>query len=687
MSKIFPFSAVVGNEDLKLALIIAAIDPAIGGVLVEGDKGTAKSTLARSLSELIDLNSPFVELPLGATEDRLKGSIDLARLLGDKEVVISQGLIGKANRGILYVDEVNLLGDHLVDLVLDAAATGINRVERDNVSVVEESRFVLIGSMNREEGWLRPQLLDRFGLYVRAQPLVDPSERIDAVRRRLDFDRDPERFCLAYLESQLELREAIQRAKFSAQKGDLGLAASFDEGSWEEFGKIISHFGAPSLRGDLVLIRSSAAYAAWCNEEVVKPYHLKRVAPMVFGHRSDATLATENDRQEGDGNRSSSKGRSNSQAEGAKSMDERNSREDPKPKIKGETQDRVSQGSSKAPGQDLNADMPTKTDENDSMDDTPSPMSEVGSSYNALGEARAKNLAKTETETEGGPSRNDPSAFGDNRGRGSYNVADFDLSKASARPLLFDKSRPFGARNSDFVDPSRRPNPLAPSQSRGVAVASVALSTYDSNKIAYTASVVANIVRISMSNSEQSDLSSDDLRSTLFLENQARLVIVVLDTSSSMGLDRRVTLAREILSGVLEKSYQRRDKVALVAFARESASTILKATRSIELVERRLGQLRSGGTSPLHLGIQEGIKLCKSTSNGGLNPLLIVLSDHRPTSVQGDARVLAMAAAESIAFEKIEAVFVDLEMDHPKIGLCRELARLAKASYIDFTGQ
>jgi magnesium chelatase subunit I len=191
---LFPFSAVVGQDELKLALLLNALDPAVGGVLLRGQKGSAKSTLARALAALLPGQAPFVELPVGATEDRLVGTLDLGAALTGGERRFQPGLLSAAHGGVLYVDEVNLLPDHLVDVLLDVAASGINLVEREGVSHRHPSRFVLIGSMNPEEGDLRPQLLDRFGLAVDVTAPVDPEERAEAVKRRLAFDATPAAF-------------------------------------------------------------------------------------------------------------------------------------------------------------------------------------------------------------------------------------------------------------------------------------------------------------------------------------------------------------------------------------------------------------------------------------------------------------------------------------------------------------
>ncbi|MGH9149804.1 MAG: ATP-binding protein, partial [Acidimicrobiales bacterium] len=209
----FPFSAVVGQDELKLALLLNAVDPAVGGVLLRGQKGSAKTTLARGLAALLPGGSPFVELPLGATEDRVVGTLDLAAILATGEARFHPGLLHSAHGGVLYVDEVNLLADHLVDVLLDVASSGVNRVEREGVAHAHPSRFVLVGSMNPEEGELRPQLLDRFGLSVEVAAPTDPDQRAEAVARRMAFDRDPARFCTAWAEAEAGLHERLRAAR------------------------------------------------------------------------------------------------------------------------------------------------------------------------------------------------------------------------------------------------------------------------------------------------------------------------------------------------------------------------------------------------------------------------------------------------------------------------------------------
>jgi len=274
----FPLAAIVGADDLKLALCLAAIDPAIGGVLIEGPRGMAKSTLARGLANLLP-SGQFVTLPLGASEERIVGSLDLDAALGEGRAEFSPGLLAKADGGVLYVDEVNLLPDHLVDLLLDAAASGVNHVERDGVSHSHPSRFVLIGTMNSEEGELRPQLLDRFGLNVALDARPQPEQRAEIMRRRLDFDTDPQRFLATWSQEQGALQARCQQAR--ARLGDVPL----DEPVLQQISQRCFDAQVDGLRADLVWLRAARAHAAWRGSVRIEAEDIDAVAAFVLRHR------------------------------------------------------------------------------------------------------------------------------------------------------------------------------------------------------------------------------------------------------------------------------------------------------------------------------------------------------------------------------------------------------------------
>jgi magnesium chelatase subunit D len=282
----YPLSAIVGQDDLKLALLLHAVDPKLGGVLIRGEKGSGKSTAARALATLlmpppnqVGDGAPFVELPIGATEDRVIGTLDLEGALLEGRSRLRPGLLAAAHQGVLYVDEVNLLADHLVDVLIDAAAFGINRIERDGLTAEHPSRFVLVGSMNPEEGELRPQLLDRFGLAVEVRAPRVPEQRTEVVRRRLAFDADPDGFADRFAADEEALRAAIVDA--AAILGDVVVP----DDVLEMASRLCAELDAEGLRADLVLARGAAALAALDGRKEATADDVVRLAPLALAHR------------------------------------------------------------------------------------------------------------------------------------------------------------------------------------------------------------------------------------------------------------------------------------------------------------------------------------------------------------------------------------------------------------------
>ncbi|MEP7065051.1 MAG: magnesium chelatase ATPase subunit I [Gemmatimonadota bacterium] len=313
----FPFSAIVGQDEMKLALLLAAVDPSIGGVLILGDRGTAKSTAVRALASLLPsmavvqgcryhcdpkangarctecherealghksktrrAHVPVVDLPLGATEDRVAGALDIERALTRGEKAFEPGLLARAHRGFLYVDEINLLEDHLVDLLLDVATTGENVVEREGLSVRHPARFVLVGTGNPEEGELRPQLLDRFGLSVEARTPADIGERIEVVRRRDEFERTPEAFVERWRRAETTLRRRVARASLRVHSIEV------PDYVLERATTLCITLGVDGSRGELTLLRAARALAAFETKPVVTMAMLERIAMLVLRHR------------------------------------------------------------------------------------------------------------------------------------------------------------------------------------------------------------------------------------------------------------------------------------------------------------------------------------------------------------------------------------------------------------------
>ncbi|MFK7885459.1 MAG: magnesium chelatase ATPase subunit I [Gammaproteobacteria bacterium] len=311
--KPFPFTAIVGQEEMKLALIVAAVDQSVGGVLVFGDRGTGKSTTVRALAGLLpktatitdcpfrcepdriyaqcthckgnkdlkpkDQPTPVVDLPLGVTEDRVVGSLDLERALVHGEKSFEPGLLARAHRGFLYIDEVNLLEDHIVDLLLDVAASGENRVEREGLSVLHPSKFVLVGSGNPEEGELRPQLLDRFGLSVHVSTPTDIAERIEVIRRRDTFESDPAAFCRKWSRKESAVRRGIVKAREALPD------VRMPDEILEQCARLCVALQTDGLRGELTLIRTSRALAAYDGDKAVTGEHIRRIAYPALRHR------------------------------------------------------------------------------------------------------------------------------------------------------------------------------------------------------------------------------------------------------------------------------------------------------------------------------------------------------------------------------------------------------------------
>ena len=634
----FPFSAVVGHEDLRMALILSAVDPAIGGVLLRGQKGSAKTTLARGLASLLPGEAPFVDLPVGASEDRLVGSIDLRAALTGGERRFAAGLLSAAHGGVLYVDEVNLLPDHLVDVLLDVAASGVNRVEREGVSHSHPSRFVLIGSMNPEEGELRPQLLDRFGLSVEVVASLDPDERSEAVRRRLAFDADPEGFTASWRDAELALRTRLEGARPARLASEMVVRVS----------TLCADAGAEGLRADLVICRAASALAGWEGRTEVSESDVRRVADLALAHRRrrspfeapgmaadelESLLDTAFSAGEAGGSDGPGSGAAGSDApNGDASGGDASGRDVPS----GDSGGRRSSGD--------------RSSGDTSPDDNGSEREQVV----APGPAPSR-VRRIEASPPGSASTTSG-------------------SQTSGR-----RTMTLGERGRLVSD--RVPEPGRPLGS-----------------VAITATVAAAATR--QGGGATLAIEEQDLREAVRQERAANLVVLAVDASGSMGAHGRMAAAKGAVLALLTDAYQRRDRVALVTFRGDAAEIALRPTGSTEVAQARLSELPTGGRTPLAAGIDTALGLVRTATHGAYRPLLVVVSDGRATAAAGDTDPVraSQLAAEAVRRAGVGAVVVDAEgatssngaSAGVRLGLARALAEAMGARYLtvdDLSGE
>ncbi len=649
----FPFSAVLGNDDLKLALLLNAVDPLIGGVLLRGMKGSAKSTIARGFASLLGGRAPFVELPLGATEDRVVGTVDLAALVAHGERKFHPGLLHSANGGVLYVDEVNLLPDHLVDVLLDVAASGINTVERDGVSISHPCRIVLMGSMNPEEGDLRPQLLDRFGLSVEVAALEDPALRAQAVRRRLDFDMDPHSLVEAWRPMEDELRRRIAATT----------PAQLPPSIIDRTSALCASIGAEGLRADLVICRAAAALAGWEGRHEADYHDVRRVARMALDHRCRrspleqsgmATEALDEALDEAFGATGEREGKSqNAHTAGA-------------PVERGHAQ-----GDDSSP---LNVDPPG----GDCAADA------------AAGDARTHKSAGGPRHEADDP--HGPGSAGNYQATPAAPFKPLPLASKPASPAISRSGAP-GSRGAKLESrrgrlvgdrpPGDTPSPLSAIATVHRAAERVAAERAPRGRSASSVPGAAMDGR----GRHALDLQPGDIREGIYTQRSANLVIIAIDTSGSMGARRRVEVTKTAMFGFLLDAYRSRDRIALVAFRDDSAKVVLQPTGSIEVARARLENLDIGGRTPLAAGISTALGLAIAAKTGKYKPLVALVSDGRANYAPAgiDPLEAAFDAAGQVSSHGISSVVVDPEEGRSRLGLGVAIAQAMGASYMQLS--
>lgn len=670
----YPFTAIVGSEDLKLALILNAVSPRVGGVLVRGEKGTAKSTIVRALAALLpavevvdgcrfscdpaapDPECPdgpheagtgavrpahLVELPVGASEDRLAGSLDIERALTEGVKAFEPGLLAAAHRGVLYVDEVNLLHDHLVDLLLDAAALGTCYVEREGVSVRHAARFLLVGTMNPEEGELRPQLLDRFGLTVEVRASREPSQRAEVVRRRLAFDAEPAGFATRWSGQERALAARIAEAR--ARVASVVLPDS----ALRQIATVCAAFEVDGLRADLVTANAAIAHAAWRGRTAVTADDVREAARLALPHRRrrdpfDAPGLDESELEDllsrvpgepdepDDDPDSDGPGGDGSAEDGSGGED---------PGGVGATED--------GPGGDGSGGEGTRP--------TPPGAADTGPAHAGPGSAGAPSPGvpspgagpAADPEREAGATRRDQASDADPaRPARLFTVPGIGAGAPGRR----SRARTPLGRTTGARTPEGRPASLHLKATVGAA------APYQLGRGRSGPGLL---------------LRREDLREAVREGREGNLVLFVVDASGSMAARQRMRAVKAAVLGLLLDAYQRRDKVGLVTFRGTRADLVLPPTSSVEAGAARLRDLPTGGRTPLAAGLLRAAEVLRveRLRDPARRPLVVLVTDGRATcgTVEESHRAAGLLAG-------VTGVVVDCENGHVRLGLARSLA-------------
>ena len=623
----YPFSALVGQEALKKALLLNAVDPRVGGVLIRGQKGTAKSTAVRALRdvlpeiEVVDgcrfgcdpsgatglcpecaervADGPLpqasrppslVDLPVSATEDRVVGTIDLEHALKHGERRFEAGLLASAHRGILYVDEVNLLDDHLVDTLLDVAASGVNVVEREGVRYEHPSRFMLVGTMNPEEGDVRPQLLDRFGLCVDVEGIADPNARVDILRRRRAFEDDPPTFCREWAAPQAELAQRLARARATLPDVEL------DDDLLYLVASICSELGIHGHRADLVIGRAAVAHALLDGRREVTPVDVLAVAPMAIAHRMRGS----------------------------------------------------------------------------SLEAQPSGPADLGQVVAAIGTGRAENES---AEIGRIPTNGADTAVCELLPDATIAQGTIGTTSLSHLAATLDRTR---------RDTQGRRQPTTTRES-GRYVRSEQAREGLTGDVALDATIRAAAPHQLERGGELAiTVAREDVRTKVRRRRVGASIVFCVDASGSMGASNRMELAKSAILDLLVDAYQRRDRVGLVAFRGGDAEVMLQPTASVELAQLRLRELPSGGATPMAHGIMKSLEVltAETRRDGSIVPWLVLVTDGRANVglAGGLGSEDARAAAGRLKAEKINTLVVDTT--ERGSATARELALVAGGEYV-----
>ncbi|HEY3117879.1 MAG TPA: putative cobaltochelatase [Chloroflexota bacterium] len=627
---IFPFTALVGQDLMKLGLLLNAVNPKIGGVLVRGEKGTAKSTAVRALAALLPevpvvmgcrfscdptrpatwcdecheratnggthlprsvRSVPLVELPVSATEDRVVGTLDIEHAVTEGKRRFEAGLLAAANRGILYVDEVNLLSDHLVDVLLDAAAMGVNYVEREGISVSHPAEFILIGTMNPEEGELRPQLLDRFALTVEVEGIHEPHLRAEVVKRRAAFESDSGSFAKQWLTGEQEERDRLEKAR------ELLPSVTLSDQMLDLITRICADFQVDGLRADIVMYKTAMTHAAYRGRTEVNLDDIRVAAMLALPHRRRRQPFDDTGGDPGDLERRIQAQMAQAEAENSEGA--------------------------------LN------------------PMSEPAA---ATEEDQAGQGEAPRVDTPGG----------------TFRVRKFaaDVNRPKERERL---GRRTSVTNTEPTGRYVRGDiPKEKAHSLALDATVRAAAPYQKER------------REAATDERKIHLRSWDVREKVRERRLSNLIVFVLDTSGSMGVENHMIMTKGAILSLLTDAYQKRDRIALVTFHGSNAEVLLSPTSSVQRAERMLRQLPTGGRTPLADGLRlaEELLTKERDRDSAVLPMVIVVSDGRANvALHGNDPIEDVRTmAQKLRQMNINTMVVDTEAEHFRIGLASRLA-------------
>jgi magnesium chelatase subunit D len=650
---LLPFSAIVGQEQMKKALLLNAINPSIGGVLIRGEKGTAKSSTVRALAEILPEikivpGCPFscdpkretelcdlctdkngkkhlsdsikrkvrvVNLPIGATEDRVVGTIDIERALKEGIKALEPGILADANRGILYIDEVNLLDDHVVDVLLDAAAMGVNTVEREGISFSHPARFILIGTMNPEEGELRPQLLDRFGLQVSVEAIGNPDDRMEIVRRAEEFHQNPGEVRRRFKKSQKRISRQIQKAM------EILPLVVISEMLVRKAVDICISLGVRTHRAEITIVRTAKTLAALDGRDEVSPDDLRQAIELALPHRM-----------------------------------RRRPFEEPK-----------------VDPQQLNDLMYQEPEQQpDDLNDTPSTQQTGSDNSEPQNVSCEQNSQNCQNELSG------------SRGSDPQEQQLFSIGS----PIDPEKLRPKNKKRPDKIYAPGRRFDTKGSDRRGHYIGAEKRVSGTDIALDATIRAVAPGQRTRPSGDLAVVIRADELLQKRRIGKSATACLFVVDASGSMGVEQRMAAAKGAVFSLLEEAYTFRDRVGLIAFRGETADLILPLTSSIDLAFTRLSELPTGGKTPLAAGLQKALTifLNEKRKYPSLEPLLVLITDGRANvGTGGRLKEEIMSASDDLARAGIETVVIDTENKKSgfglKLGFCPSIAERTHGRY------